>query len=141
MLHDPVELSAPHRAEQRGAFDQIVARDRKDASLWRAADRVTGAPDALQQRGDSMWRSDLADEIHVPDVDAELERRGCDERAQAARFQPRLRIEPFLFREAAVMSGNRIFSQALAQMASQAFGHPPRVDEDERRPVRFDQRL
>ncbi len=52
---------------------------------------VARAADALQERGDAMRRSDLADEIDVADVDAELERRRGDERLQLAGLQPRSR--------------------------------------------------
>src|SRR2546423_13357509 len=86
-----------------------------------------------------MGRSDLAHEIDVPDVDAELERRGGDERLQRPVLQPVLGVEANLLREAAVMRGDRILAEPLAQMARGALRHLARVHEDQRRPVLADQ--
>src|SRR5688572_4437917 len=51
---DRIQLAASDRAQQRRALDEVVARRRKYASLWRAADRVTRSADALQQRRDAV---------------------------------------------------------------------------------------
>ena len=67
----------------------------------------------------------------MPDVDAELERRGRHQRLQAARAQPVLGVQARFLREAAVVRGNRLFAQAVGEPGRQAFGHPARVDEDE----------
>ena len=140
MLNDGVELAAADRAEERRALDQIVARDREQAALRRAGDSVSRAPDALQQRRDAVRRSDLADQIDVPDVDAELERRGGHQRAQLAGLQPRFSVEPLVLREAAVMRGDGLLAEPLAEMPRQPLRQPPRVDEDQRGAVRLDQR-
>src|ERR1043165_2883411 len=96
---------------------------------------MAGPADALQERRDAMRRSDLADEIDAADVDPELEGRRRDQRPQRPALQPGLGVETFLLRQAAVVRGHRIFSEAVAQMPRDALGHPPRVDEDERRTV------
>ena len=101
----PVELAAPDAVEQRRAFDQLVARERKQPALGRAVDRVAGAPDPLQEARDRARRAELADQIDVADVDAELERGGRDQRLQLAALQPLLGVEPLLLGEAAVMRG------------------------------------
>ena len=67
---------------------------------------MSRAPDALQQRGDAVRRSDLTDQIDVADVDAELERRGRDQGLQLPRLEPLLRVEPLVLREAAVVRGH-----------------------------------
>ena len=103
------------------------------------ADRVAGAADALQQRRDPVRRSDLADEIDVADVDAELERRRRDERLQLSRLQPRLGVEPLLLRQAAVMRRDASSPSRSLRCARQPLRQPPRVDEDERRPCAADQ--
>src|SRR5205807_9434110 len=95
---DAIELAPAHRTDERRAFDQIVARNRQQPSLRRAADRVPRAADALQERGNAVRRSDLADQIDMTDVDAELERRRGDERLQRARLQSMLRVEANLLR-------------------------------------------
>ena len=83
-----------HRVEQRGAFDQLVARQREQPPLRSAADRVARAPDALQERRDRARRAELADQIDIADVDAELQRGGRDQRLQLAALQPLLGVEP-----------------------------------------------
>ncbi len=50
-----------------------------------------------------LRRRDLADEVHVADVDAELERGRGHERLQLAGLQALLRVEAMLPREAAVV--------------------------------------
>ena len=54
------------------------------------------------------------DEVHVADVDAELERGRGHERAQLPGLQPLLGVEPALAREAAVVAGDRVLAQELA---------------------------
>ena len=61
------------------------------------------AAGALQERRDRARRAELADELDVADVDAELERRRGDERLQLAALQPLLGVQPQLLRHAAVM--------------------------------------
>ncbi len=137
--HDRVELSAAHRAEQGRAFEQIVARRREDPPFGNALDGVSRSSHSLQGRGDPARRPYLAHEIHVPDVDAELERRRRHERAQAAGLEPHLGVEARLPRETAVMRGHLGLAQPLAEMTGHPFGHPPSVDENQRRPVLADQ--
>ena len=57
----------------------------------------------------------------------------------AARLEPRLRVEARLLREASVMRSDRVVAEPVAQVTGQSLGHPSRVHEDERRPVRLDQ--
>ena len=97
------------------------------------------AADPLEECGNPMRRPDLAHEIDVADVDAELERRGGDERLQRAGLQPVLGIESRLLRQAAVMRRDLAFADPLAQVSRDALGHPPRVHENQRRLVRRDQ--
>jgi hypothetical protein len=49
---------------------------------------MAGASDALQQGGDRARRAEMADEIDVPDVDAELERGGGDDDRDRTRLEP-----------------------------------------------------
>ena len=135
MLDDGVELSPADGAEQRRALEQIVTSDRKDAALRNPGNRVTRASDPLEQRRDPMRRANLADEIHVPDVDAQLQRCGGDERAQGAGLEPTLRVLPLFAGEASVMRGDRFFAEPIAQMPREPLRHPPRIHEDEGRAV------
>src|SRR5262249_59782228 len=101
---------------------------------------VSAASGAVEKRRGAVRRADLADEIHVADVDAELERRGGDERAQRTVLQALLGLEARLLRQAAVVRRHRALTQAIAQVTRDSLRHPSRVDEHERRAVRRHER-
>ena len=84
---------------------------------------MAGAADALQERGDRARRAELADQVDVADVDAELERRGGDQRLQLAALQALLGVEPLLARQAAVVRGDVLLAEPLGQVARRALGH------------------
>ena len=137
---DRVEPTRAHRGEQRGALDQLVARQRVEPTLRRAGAGVVGAADALQERGDAARRADLADELDRADVDAELERRGRDERLEVAGAQPRLDPVAAVLRQAAVVRGDDVVAEALAELVREPLGEPAGVDEHERGAVLADER-
>ena len=134
--HDLVEPAGVHRAQQRRALDQLVARGRQEPALRAQAERVTRAPDPLQRGRDAAHRADQADELDLADVDAELERRRGDQRPQLARLQPRLDLQPALARQAAVVRGDVLGADPLAEPVRQPLGQPARVGEDQGRAVR-----
>ncbi len=134
-----IELAATHGIEQRGALHQVVAAQRQQPTLRHAADRVIGATHALQERRDRAWRAELADQLDIADVDAELERCGGDQCPQLARLETLLGIEPLLLGEAAVMRGDVVLADALAQMPRHALDHAAGVGEDQRRAMLLDQ--
>ena len=101
---------------------------------------MPGPPDALNERGDPVRRSNLAHQIDVTDVDPQLERGRRDQRFELSRFQPRLRVQALLLRQAPVVRRHGGVAEPLAQVARQAFGHPPGVHEHNRGAVRADQR-
>ena len=68
-----IEVAVAHGDEQRHAFDEVIACFGKDASLRGAVNGVAGPADPLEQRRNAAGRSDLADQVHVADVDAEFE--------------------------------------------------------------------
>ena len=76
-----IELTGANRTQQRRALHELVAREWVQPTDRRSKARVTRAADALQQRRDASWRTDLAHELDRPNVDAELERRRCDDRS------------------------------------------------------------
>ncbi len=96
------------------------------------------APDPLQERRDPARRADLTDEIHCADVDAELQRRGRDERGEIARAQPLLHAQPPLARQAPVVGGDPLGAEPLAQAVRDPLREAPRVGEHERRAVGAD---
>ena len=90
-----------------------------------------GLDSALTQQHAAGQRHDTAH--------AELQR-GCrDQRFQLTVLQSRFGVEAILFRETAVMRGDGGVAEAIGKVASDALGHPARVDEDERGAVLFDQ--
>src|SRR5258708_17341624 len=70
--------------------------------MIRRPPRSTLFPYTTLFRSDAMRRGDLADEIDVTDVDAELQGGGGDERLQPAVLQARFGVEAFLLGETAV---------------------------------------
>src|SRR5690606_21781100 len=82
----------------------------------------------------------LTHEIDVAHVDAELERRRRDERAQLAVLQALLGGMTLLAREAAVVARDGILPEALAQEPRDPLGLPARIREDERRGVLIHER-
>jgi hypothetical protein len=136
---ETVELPVAHRAQQRRALRQIVAGGWEETAFRQAGDRVPGSPDTLKERRDPVRGSQLTHQIHVADVDAELERGGGHERLEAAGLQPLLRVEAPLLGEASVMRGDRVRSEAPGEMMRHPLGQPARVGEDERGPVRLDE--
>ena len=82
---DAIEPALPHGAHQRQRFQQFVARQREQPALGNAPQRMPGPADPLQKRGDRTRRADLAHQVDVADVDAQLQRRRGHDRLQLAR--------------------------------------------------------
>ena len=137
---EAVELAGLDGAHGRGALHELVAREREEDALRHRAERVAGAADALQQRRERARRAEVADEIDVADVDAELERGGRDDHRHRARLEPLLGGEAQLARHAAVVRGDALGAEPLAERVRDALDQPARVDEDDRRAVRAHQR-
>ena len=137
---EPVELAAPHGVEQRAALHQLVAREREQPPLGVPSTPWPERPDALQEGRDRARRAELADEVHVADVDA---------RARATRSRPAPCSSPRFSRCSASRRRSRDRLPWCARDLSSPrrsdswratrSAMPPRVDEDERRAVRLDQ--
>ncbi|MNS21026.1 hypothetical protein D3C72_527800 [compost metagenome] len=82
-----IQLAPAYAVEQGHAFDQVIARGREQAPLGHAIDLVSGAADPLQQGRDRAWRSDLADQVDVADIDAQLQRCSGHQHLQLAILQ------------------------------------------------------
>jgi hypothetical protein len=136
----PIELAARGAVEKGGAFHQIVAGEREQAPFWRAGDGMSRTPYPLQQARDRARRTELAHEIDLADIDAELERSGCHQRLELAVLEPLLRIETQLLGEAAVVRRHVLGADPVGELARHPLRHPPGVDEDERGAMRLDQR-
>ena len=86
----------------------------------------------MQQGGDRARRGELAHQVHLADVDPELQRRGGHQCAQLAALQARLRVQPRFLGHAAVVRGDVLLAEALGQMARDALRLPAGVDEHQR---------
>jgi hypothetical protein len=131
-----IEATAAHGAQERHGFDGLVERQRVNLALGRARDAVTGASDALQERRDRARAAHLHGEVDVADVDAELERRRRDEHRELAGFEPCLRGEARLLRQAPVVARHATGAQLFGEARGESLGELARAHEHERRAVR-----
>ena len=88
-----IELAEPHLIEQRRALERSSSESGNNRPLG-STDRVARTAHALQEGVDRPRRAELAHQVHVADVDAELERGGRHQRVQLARLQALLGLEP-----------------------------------------------
>ena len=102
---------------------------REQPSFGNAIDLVPGAPDALQEGGDRAGRFDLADQVDIADVDAQLQRGGGNQHLQLAVLQALFGVQAQFLGQAAMVRGHGRFAQAVAEVAGDAFGQAPGVDE------------
>ena len=100
---------------------------------------MPGASHALQEGVDGSRRADLAHEIDIADVDAELERGRRHQRLQLAALQALLRVQAPILRKTAVMRGDMLLAHPLRQMPRHALGQPARVHEHQRGAVLADE--
>src|SRR5690606_34301585 len=94
-----------------------------------------GAPHTLQERRDTARRAQLANELHVADVDAELERSGRDQCTQLPLGELALGELAQILGQAAMVTGDPTGTQALFEEAGDALRLLARVGEYERRLV------
>ena len=124
-----IEAARPHRGQEAGALDELVAGERVEPAPRRAGAGVVGPADPLEERGDRARRADLAHELHRADVDPQLERRGGHQRLQLAGPESPLDPQPAVLRQAPVVGGDHVVAEPLAQLVGQPLGQPAGVDE------------
>jgi hypothetical protein len=129
---DAIEFAAPGHVEQCGAFHQLVARLRKQSPLGDGADAMTRSPDALQEHRERARGAQLADEIHLANIDPQFQRRGGHQRLEFTTLQALLGEQAPFARHAAVMRTDGVFPQAIGQRFCHAFRQPAGVDEHQR---------
>src|SRR5688500_1525102 len=93
---------------------------------------------ALQEGRDAVGRGDLAYEVDMADVDAELEGRGGDEHLEPPFLEALLRVETRLLGQAAVVRRHVVRAEPLGELVRHALGQAPRVDRYQRRAMRLD---
>ena len=133
----------PARRASRGSTaahaSEIAAELREDDAFADGAGLMSGAADALQAAGDRRRRLDLHDEIDGAHVDAELQRGGRDQRADAPGLQQVLDLAAGVARQRAVMRAHERLARQLVERAGQPLRQPAAVHEEQRRPVRANQ--
>ncbi len=92
---------------------------------------MAGATDALHRHRDRTRGGDLADEVNATDVDAEFERGGGDEDLDLAALEALFSVEPQSAGERAVVRGDGVFAEAVAEFEADLLDELARVDEDE----------
>ena len=97
--------------------------------------RPTRCKKALIERVEPIWQTRSTSPMSMP----ELERGGGHQRLELAALQTLLGVEAALLRKAAVMRGDMLLADPLGQMARDALGQPPRIDENQRGAVLADQ--
>ena len=111
----------------------------EDHAARNSAHLVRSAPDALQARRDRRRRLDLDHQIHRAHVDAQFEGAGGDDGRQEAALQAVFHLLPLLARDAPVVRRRDLAAGQIVERAREPLGEPPRIDEDHRRAVLFDQ--
>ena len=97
-----LDPAVEHEPDQRKCLEQLHLAGRQKQAVARRPGPPARPADALKQRSDGGRRADLDHPVEVPDVDPELERRGCDDHAV-----PRLAERP-LGLEAVVTAQRRV---------------------------------
>ena len=149
VLRQHVEPARPRRSpsSSRAAIASSAARHSStskrlagdEQGAARLVEPVIGAADALHQARHALGRADLDDEIDVAPIDAEIERRGRDHRAQLARRHRRLDLAALLDGQDAVMQRDRqIVVVEPPQLLEHELGLGAGVDEDDRWSVAAD---
>ena len=121
-----LDLAVDHPPGDDGRFEQVAAVLREDRPTRRLADLVAGAADALQAAADRAGRLDLDDEVDRAHVDAELERRRGDDRAQLAALQPVLDHDALLAGERAVVRADELVEDLAGHRVDDARARPAR---------------
>src|SRR4029077_6578452 len=127
-----VQVALADGANERGVFDEIVARSGEEAAFRYCSAPVACATDALEAYGDGTWRADLANEVDTADINSKFKRGGGDQGGGFSGLGFGLGIEAQFARKAAVMRGYGVAPQAFGEIVSDALGQAASVDEDER---------
>ena len=130
------DLTLVHRARDCGAREEIAPKLREHDAFADGSGLMSRAADALKAAGDRGRRFDLHDEIDRAHIDAELQRRCGDQRADAAGFQQLFDFAAGIARHRAVVRSHERLTGELVQRARQSLGQPAAVDEEQRRLVR-----
>ena len=73
----------------------------------------------------------MADQVHIPNIDSQFQRRGSHQGAELARFKSLLGGETHLPRKASMVSRDILVAEPLSQMSRDTFHEATGVDENE----------
>ena len=135
---DTVQLTPAHGVDRGGGLEQVVSGQRVQDALGDGAQPVPRAPDPLQQRGDGARRPDVADQLDVADVDAQLQRRGGHHHRHLRGLELLLGFEPGLARQAAVVRQHLALAQPVGELVRHSFHQPAGVHEHQGGAVALD---
>ena len=127
-----LDLPVVHRARDGGARDQIAAELGEDDSFADRPGLMSGAADALHAAGDRRRRFDLHYQIDRAHIDAEFQRRGGDQRLDAARFQQVFDVAARFACQRSVMRAYQRLARQLVERAGKPLRQAPAVDEQQR---------
>ena len=128
---EAVEFAGAHFADKGGLFEEIVAGGGEEAAFGDGSAPVASAADALHGDSDGTSAADLADEVDVADIYAEFERCGGNENFDVAVFEALLGVEAEGAGERAMMGGDVLGTEAVAEFEGDFFHEAAGVDEDE----------
>ena len=132
---------APSRAASTAARHSSTSKRLAGTSRPRdgSSSRWLARPMRCMRREAPFRRADIDDEIDVAPVDAEIERRGADDRPQAACRHRRFDAAALARIERAVMQRDRqAILVDMPELLENRLGLGPRIDEDERHLRRLD---
>ena len=96
---------------------------------------MPGAAHPLQESSDGTGCAELANQVHVANINAQLQRCRRHQCLQLAFLQTGFGRQPLLTGQAAVVGGDMLLAYALAQRPRQPLRHTPSVDENQRSAV------
>ncbi len=130
------------RIDGGAAFQNLEAVGGHEDRLRGLIEPVVGAADALDEAAGALRRTHMNDEIDIAPVDAEIERRGGDNRAQRARRHRRFHLAALQGVERAVVQTDRQSEIVDApQVLKQQLRLHARIDEQQAEAVRLDGRV
>ena len=134
-----LDVPVVHRLRNSGAGEKVSPELRENDPFADSAGLVARPADSLEAARDRWRRFDLDDEIDRAHIDAELERRGGDQRFDPSGLQEIFDFASGDGRERAMMRADEGFARQLIQRAREPLRKAAAVDENEGRPMSMNQ--
>ena len=123
------DLRAAHCLDRGRGCQEIAAIFGVNHTLGNRADMVARAADPLQPRGNRGRGLNLHHQIHRAHIDAELERGGGDDGAQAAGFEQILGLLTGLARKRSMVRAGEFVLDLIVDGGGDPLGEPARIHE------------